>query len=153
MILKIHKNWTILFKQRLKTTQQQLDKRDAFSKEIKKTLWTPKPNCEKGLNTEDKKFLENMKGGRKGGVSSLDSITVAKNKQTIEKLLQLKKRKFNEEQRKIDCVIKSFIIADRKKTVKIVHQVMLVKRTLTFIYLKHLTKERNNCKKSGLLLV
>ena len=35
MILKIHKNWTILFEQRLKTTQQQLGKRDAFSKEMK----------------------------------------------------------------------------------------------------------------------
>ena len=56
MILKIHKNRTILFKQRLKTTQQQLGKRDAFSKEMKKTFWAPKPNCEKGLNEEDRKF-------------------------------------------------------------------------------------------------
>ena len=58
IILKIHKNWTILFKQRLKTTQQQLGKKDAFSKEMKKTFWAPKPNCEKGLNEEDRKFLE-----------------------------------------------------------------------------------------------
>ena len=31
MILNIHKHWTILFKQRLKTIQQQLDKSKAFS--------------------------------------------------------------------------------------------------------------------------
>ena len=79
MILKIHKNWTILFKQRLKTTQQQLDKRDAFSKEMKKTFWAPESNCEKGLNEEDRKFLENMKSSIKGGVSSLDRVTVARN--------------------------------------------------------------------------
>ena len=91
MILKIHKNLAILFKQRLKTTQQQLDKRDAFSKEMKKTFWTAKPNCEKGLIEEDRKFLENMKGSREGGVSSLDRVIVAKNKRKIEKVLQLKK--------------------------------------------------------------
>ena len=100
MILKIHKSWTVLFKQRLKTTQQQLDKKDAFSKEMKKTFWAPKPNCEKGLNKEGRKLLENMKGSREGGVSSLDRLTVAKNKRKIEKVLQLKKRKYNEEQKK-----------------------------------------------------
>ena len=30
MVLKKHNNWTVLFKQRLKTTQLQLDKRKAF---------------------------------------------------------------------------------------------------------------------------
>ena len=79
MILKIHKNWTILFKQRLRTTQHQLDKRDVFSKEMKKIFCAPKSNCEKGLNEEDRKFLENMKSSRKGGVSSLDRVTVARN--------------------------------------------------------------------------
>ena len=64
--------------------------------------------------------------------------------------MQLKKRKYDKEQRKMD--LKSFITAEQEKTVKIVHQVMLVKKTLTFIYLKYLTKERKNCKKSGLLL-
>ena len=149
MILKIHKNWTILFKQQLKTTQQQLDKRDAFSKEMKKTFWAPKPTCERELNQKDRKFLENMKGSREGGISSLDRVTVAKNKRKIEKILQLKKRKYNEEQKKIDYAMKSFIAAEQEKAVKIVHQVMLMKWTLAFIYLKHLTKERNNCKKSG----
>ena len=115
MILKIHKNWTILFKQRFKTTQQQLDKRDAFSKEMKKTFWAPKSNCEKGLNEEDRKFLENMKSSRKGGVSSLDRVTVAKNKRKIEKVLQLKKRKCNEEQRKIDYAMKSYIADKQEK--------------------------------------
>ena len=60
---------------------------------MKKTFWTPKPNCEKGLNEEDRKFLENMKGSREDGVSSLDRITLAKYKRKIEKVLQLKKKK------------------------------------------------------------
>ena len=118
MILKIHKNWTILFKQRLKTTQQQLDKRDAFSKEMKKTFGAPKSNCEKGLNEEDRKFLENMIGSRKGGVSLLDRVTVAKNKRKKEKVLQLKKRKCNEEQRTINYAMKSFITAEQEKDSK-----------------------------------
>ena len=115
MMLKIQKNWTILFKQRLKTTQQQLNKRDAFSQEMKKTIWAPKPNCEKGLNDEDRKFLENMKGSREGGVSSLDRVIVAKSKRKIEKVLQLKKRKYNEQQRKVDYAMKSFIMLNSKK--------------------------------------
>ena len=57
---------------------------------MKKTFWTPKPNCEKGLNKEDRKFLENMKGSREGGVSSLDKVIVDKNKRKIENV-QLKK--------------------------------------------------------------
>ena len=118
MILKIHKNWTILFKQRLKTTQHQLDKRNAFSKEMKKIFRDPKSNCKKGLNEEDRKFLENMKSSRKGGVSSLDRVIVARNKRKIEKVLQLKKRKCNEEQRKIDYAMKSFITAEQEKNSK-----------------------------------
>ena len=62
MILNIHKDWTTLFKQCLKTTQQQLDKRAAFMEEIQMTFWAPKPNCEKELNDEDKQFLSNIKG-------------------------------------------------------------------------------------------
>ena len=72
MVLKMHNNWTVLFKQRLKTTQLQLDTRKAFLKEIKRTFWAPQPNCEKRLNDEDKKLLEIMKTSREGGVSSLD---------------------------------------------------------------------------------
>ena len=85
---------------------------------MKKTFWALKSNCEKGLNEEDRKFLENMKGSRKGGVSPLDRATVAKNKRKIEKVLQLKKRKCNEEQRKIDYAMKSFITAEQEKDSK-----------------------------------
>ena len=58
---------------------------------MKKAFWASKPKCEKRLNEEDRKFLENMKGSREGGVSSLNRVTVAKNKRKIEKVLQLKK--------------------------------------------------------------
>ena len=34
--------------------------------EMQKTLWAPKPNCEKELNDEDQQFLSNMKGSREG---------------------------------------------------------------------------------------
>ena len=47
MILNIHKNWTTMFNQRLKTTQQQLAKRDAFMEEIQMTFWAPKPKASK----------------------------------------------------------------------------------------------------------
>ena len=47
---------------------------------MKKTFWALKPNCGKGLNEEDRKFLEYMKDSREGGVSSPDRVIVAKNK-------------------------------------------------------------------------
>ena len=59
-----------------------------------------------------------MKGSRKGGVSSLDRVTVAKNKRKIEKVMLLKNRKYNEEERKIDYPIKSFITAEQEKDSK-----------------------------------
>ena len=85
---------------------------------MKKTFRALKSNCEKGLNEEDRKFLENIKSSREGGVSSLDRVTVAKNKQKIEKVLQLKKRKYNEEQRKMDYAMKSFMTAEQEKDSK-----------------------------------
>ena len=72
MVLKMHNDWTVLFKQRLKTTQLKLDKRKAFLEEMKRTFWAPQPNCEERLNEEGRKFLEIMKTSREGGVSSLD---------------------------------------------------------------------------------
>ena len=87
-------------------------------KKMKKTFWAPKPNFEKGLDEEDRKFLENMKSSREGGVLSLDRVTVAKNKRKIEKVLQLKKRKYNEKQGKIDYAVKSFITAELEKDSK-----------------------------------
>ena len=43
---------------------------------------------------------------------------MAKNKRKIEKVLQLKKRKYKEKQRKIDCAVKSFITAEHEKDSK-----------------------------------
>ena len=115
MILKSHKDWAIFFQQQSKTTQQLLDKRDAFLKEMKKTFWAPNPNCEKGLNEEDRKFLENMKGCREGGVSSICKVIMTKNKRKIEKVLQLKKRKHIAEQRKINHAMESSTTAEQEK--------------------------------------
>ena len=109
MIEKFHKDWTVLFKQRAKTTQQQMNNRDAFLTEMKKTFWAPLPNCEKGLNEEDRKFLENMKGSRVGGISSLDRVTETKNKRKLEKVLEVRKRKDKEEQRKRENTVNSSI--------------------------------------------
>ena len=109
MIKKFHKDWTVLFKQRAKTTQQQMNNRDAFLTEMKKTFWAPLPNCEKGLNKEDRKFLENMKGSRVGGISSLDRVTEAKNKRKLGKVLEVRKRKDKEEQRKRENTVNSSI--------------------------------------------
>ena len=100
MILNIHKDWTTLFKQCLKTTQQQLDKREAFVKEMQKIFWAPKPNCEKELNDEDKQFLSNMKGSREGGVSSLDRVIMAKSKRKMETVLQIGERKQKEKKKR-----------------------------------------------------
>ena len=86
-VLKKHNNWTVLFKQRLKTTQLQLDKRKAFLEEMKRTFWAPQPHCEERLNEEDRKFLEIMKTSREGGVSSLDRKTLAKNKEKLKRSL------------------------------------------------------------------
>jgi len=83
MVLKMHNDWTVLFKQRLKTTHLQLDKRKAFLEEMKRTFWAPQPNCEEKLNKEDRKFLEIMKTSREGRVSSLDRTTPAKNKEKL----------------------------------------------------------------------
>ena len=85
---------------------------------MKTTFWAPKPNCEKHLDEENRKFLENMKGSREGGVSSLDRVTAAKNKRKIKKVLQLKKRKHNKEQRKIDHAMESYITAEQEKDIK-----------------------------------
>ena len=41
MVLKMHNDWRVLFKQRLKTTQLQLDKRKAFLEEMKRRFWAP----------------------------------------------------------------------------------------------------------------
>ena len=89
IILNIHKDWPTLFKQRLKTTQQQLGKREAFREEMQKTVWAPKPNREKELNDEDKQFLSNMKESREGRVSSLDRVTMAKSKRKMETVMQI----------------------------------------------------------------
>ena len=121
-------------------------------KKMKKTFWAPKPNCEKGLNEEDRKFLENMKSSREGGVSSLDRVTVAKNKRKIEKVLQLKKRKYNEKQRKIDYAVKSFITAEQEKDSKHSISSDASEEDVDFHLLEASTKRKNNCKKSGLLL-
>ena len=56
-----------------------------------------------------------MKGSREGGVLSLDRVIVAKNKRKIEKILLLKKRKHNEEQRKMDHAMESSITAEQEK--------------------------------------
>ena len=82
-----------MFKQRLKTTQQQLDKREAFMEEMQKTVWAPKPNCEKKLKDEDKQFLSNMKKSREGRVSSLDRVTMATSKRKTKTVLQIQERK------------------------------------------------------------
>ena len=69
MVLKKHNNWTVLFKQRLKTTQLQLDKRKAFfGRNEENVLGAPTKHCEERLNEEDRKFLEIMKTSREGGV-------------------------------------------------------------------------------------
>ena len=110
-ILNTRKDWTTLFMQRLKTTQQQLDKREAFMEEMQVTFWAPKPNCEKELNDEDKQFLSNTKGSREGGVSSLDRVTMAKSKRKMETVLQIQERKHKEKKRKlISEVIPSSVI-------------------------------------------
>ena len=88
MSLKKHNNWTVLFKQWLKTTQLQLDKREAFLEEMKRTFWAPQPNCEERLNEEDRKFWEIKKTSREGGLSSLDRKTLAKNKEKLKRSLQ-----------------------------------------------------------------
>ena len=85
---------------------------------MKTTFWAPKPNCEKHLDEENRKFLENMKSSGEGGVSSLHRVTVAKNKRKIKKVLQLKKRKHNKEQRKIDHAMESSITAEQEKDIK-----------------------------------
>ena len=41
-----------------------------------------------------------MKGSREDGVSSLNRVTVAKNKRKIKKGFAVEKRKYNQEQRK-----------------------------------------------------
>ena len=102
MVLKMHNDWTVFFKQRLKTTQQQLDKRKAFLEEMKRTFWAPQPNCEERLDEENRKFLEIMKTSREGGVSSLDRKTLAKNKDKLKRSLQKQERIYKEEQRKIN---------------------------------------------------
>ena len=56
-----------------------------------------------------------MKGSREGGVSSLNRVTVAKNKRKIKKGFAVEKRKYNQEQRKMDYGIKSFITAEQEK--------------------------------------
>ena len=115
MILNIHKDWTTLFKQRLKTTQQQLDKKEAFMEEMQKTFWAPKSNCKKELNDEDKQFLSNMKGSREGGVSSLDRVTMAKSKRKMETILRIQERKHKEKKRKLNNeVIPSGVIEKNK---------------------------------------
>ena len=47
----------------------------------------------KGLNEEDRKFLENMKGIREGEGIALSSVTMAKHKQKTGKVLLVEKRK------------------------------------------------------------
>ena len=94
-----------------------------------------------------------MKGSRVGGVSSLYRETVAKNKRKIEKVLLLKKRKYNKEQRKMDYAMKSFIAAEQEKDSKDSTSSDAGEEDADFHSLKHLTKERKKCKKSGLLLV
>ena len=49
-------------------------------------------SCERALNEEDKKFLENMNGTRKGEVSSLDRVAVAKNKEKSKKFCSEKRK-------------------------------------------------------------
>ena len=98
----MHNDWTVLFKQRLKTTQVQLDKRKAFLEEMKRTFWAPQPNCEERLNEDDRKFLEIMKTSREGGASSLERKTLAKNKEKLKRSLQKQERIYKEEQRKIN---------------------------------------------------
>ena len=107
MALKMINDWTVLFKQRLKTMQLQLDERKAFLKEMKRTFWAPQPNYDERLNEEDRKFSENMKTSRESGVSSLNRKTAAKNKEKLQRSLQKQERIYKEEQRKINLATKS----------------------------------------------
>ena len=43
-----------------------------------------------------------MRGGREGGVSSVDRVAMNKNKRKLEKVLKVQQRRHNEEQRKMD---------------------------------------------------
>ena len=83
----MHNDSTVLFKQRLKTTQLQMDTRKAFLKEIKRTFWAPQPNCEERLNDEDRKLLEIMK------TTVVEKVEC---RHWIEKILAKNKEKLNE---------------------------------------------------------
>ena len=74
---------------------------------------------------------------------------MAKNKQKIKTVLQLKKRKHNKEQRKMDHAMESSFISAEQEKDSVVHQVTLVKKALTFIYLKYLIKKETTARKAA----
>ena len=94
-----------------------------------------------------------MKGSSKGGVLSLDSVTMAKNKRKLEEILQVEKENTEKNKEKWCAQLNYPVSLRGTKTVKTLCQIMLAKRILrTLIYLKYETKERNHCQKSDLLI-
>ena len=69
---------------------------------MEKTFWAPKPNCDRELNDEDKQFLDSVLGSRKGRVSFVDRVAVAKYKRKLQMVLKVQQRTRDEEQRKMD---------------------------------------------------
>ena len=101
---------------------------------MEKTFWAPKPNCKKDLNDKGKQVLNNMRGSRERGVSSVDRVAMDINKRKLEKVLKVQQRKHNEEQQK--WILSHPFLLSKAKTKKAVYQAMLVKTILNLACLE-----------------
>lgn len=95
MIEKLHKRWTVLFKQRKKETEQQKNNRDAFLAEMKQCFWPVCSKYEKVLatskelrNIEDYQFLQKLKEGKPTSLGGVDKTY----QKTINRRLQYQKQ-------------------------------------------------------------